>query len=75
MEKIIIEMKIFSYWYYNPFVDDYGYLKVKNVSMTTIGDTEQNELIHGKLVHHLIITKTKERKQLPILTIINNDQL
>ena len=58
----------------NPFVDDYGYLKVKNVSMTTSGDTEQNELIHGKLVHHLISPKTKQpENNYRLLTIINDD--
>ncbi|HHT55121.1 MAG TPA: hypothetical protein GX012_01005 [Acholeplasma sp.] len=58
----------------NPFVYDYGYLRVKNVSMTTSGDTEQNELIHGKLIHHLISPKTKQpENNYRLLTIINDD--
>lgn len=58
----------------NPFVYNYGYLRVKNVSMTTSGDTEQNELIHGKLIHHLISPKTKQpENNYRLLTIINDN--
>lgn len=58
----------------NPFVYNYGYLRVKNVSMTTSGDTEQNALIHGKLVHHLISPKTKQpENNYRLLTIINDN--
>lgn len=58
----------------NPFVYNYGHIKVKNVSLTTSGDTEQHELIHGKLVHHLISPITKEpENNYRLLTIINDD--
>lgn len=58
----------------NPFVKNYGHVRVKNTGITTSGDTEQNNLIHGELVHHLISPKTKQPENYyRVLTIINDN--
>lgn len=45
---------------YNPLISDkYGYVKIKNTSITTSGDTYQQDIIGGRRIHHIISPKTK----------------
>lgn len=57
----------------SPFTNNFGYVKVKDASVTTSGDTWQQEIIHGELVHHLISPKTKKpENNYRLLTIVHS---
>jgi len=76
-ENYYREGNVYNVGFNNPLdATDKSYVKVKNTSITTSGDTVQHRVLYGNLYHHLISPKTKRpENNYRLLTVIHEDPI